>query len=355
MDLLRSMLTGLRPAVPMTTAIVVVVAALFAAHRLFEKRVTASRQRGFQHQVTILVLTFLGLLLIIVVSPLSDAQKGQLLSLIGILLSAAIALSSTTFLGNVMAGIMLRVTRGFRIGDFVRVGDHFGRVSERGLFHTEIQTEDRDLMTLPNLYLVTHPVKVIRASGTIVSAEVSLGYDLSHKEIESLLCEAGKAAGLEEPFVHIMQLGDFSVTYRVSGLLAEVKQVISARSRLRQMILDRLHAGGVEIVSPSFMNTRAIAEGHRFIPRAARAAAAAEPEVSAEALAFDKAEEAESTEKLRERHEEVIGRLAECEKQLKEARTDEEKERLGKQIEQLKVVRDRIAALVQRKTDELED
>ena len=44
----------------------------------------------------------------------------------------------------------------------------FGRVTERGLFHTEIQTEDRDLVTLPNLYLVTNPVKVVRTFLTVL-------------------------------------------------------------------------------------------------------------------------------------------------------------------------------------------
>ena len=63
----------------------------------------------------------------------------------------------------------LRAVRNFRMGDFIRVAEHFGRVSERGLFHTEIQTENRDLTTLPNLFLVTHPVTTIRTSGTIVS------------------------------------------------------------------------------------------------------------------------------------------------------------------------------------------
>jgi len=37
------------------------------------------------------------------------------------------------------------------------VGDYFGRVTERGLFHVEIQTEDRDLATLPNMFLVSQP------------------------------------------------------------------------------------------------------------------------------------------------------------------------------------------------------
>ena len=131
-----------------------------------------------------------------------------------------------------MAGMMLRAVRSFRPGDFIRVGDYFRRVSEQGLFHVEIQTEDRDLTTMPNLYLVTNPFKVIRSSGTIISAEVSLGYDIPRTKIESLLIEAALAVQLEEPFVLVTELGDFAVTYRISGLFPKVKHILSTRSAL---------------------------------------------------------------------------------------------------------------------------
>lgn len=93
-------------------------------------------------------------------------------------------------------------------------GEHFGRVSKRGLFHTEIQTEDRDLITLPNLYLVSHPVTTVRNSGTIISSTVSLGYDVPRGRIEASLLRAAQNAGLQDPFVRIFELGDFSVSYR---------------------------------------------------------------------------------------------------------------------------------------------
>ena len=178
---------------------------------------------------------------------LSETATGQLLSLIGILLSAAIALSSTTLIGNAMAGLMPRSVKSFHLGDFVRIGDHFGRVTEHGLFHVEIQTEDRDLTTLPNLYMVTNPVKVTLSSGTIVSAEVSLGYDIPNGKVEDCLKDAASNAGLSDPFVLITDLGDFSVSYRISGMLTEVRHLISVQSRLRRMMLDGLHRSAITI------------------------------------------------------------------------------------------------------------
>ncbi len=84
-----------------------------------------------------------------------------------------------------MAGLMLQAVRHIRPGVFLRVGDHFGRVSEQGILHTEIQAEERNLTTLPNLYLVSNPVTVVRSSGTIISASESLAYDIPRKNRRS--------------------------------------------------------------------------------------------------------------------------------------------------------------------------
>ena len=199
---LDAALSFFAPAIPPVAVLAVVLTFLFLTKYLLERRLAGKVGSGFRIQLIMLGLTLAGLLVVIMSLPVSDTLRGQLLSLVGILLSASIALSSTTFLGNAMAGVLLRVVGVFQVGDFVRVGDHFGKVSERGLFHTEIQTEDRDLTTLPNSYLVTNPVKVVRNSGTIISAEVSLGYDVPRDQIETLLLAAAGKAGLEEEIEH---------------------------------------------------------------------------------------------------------------------------------------------------------
>ncbi|MCP4632422.1 MAG: mechanosensitive ion channel, partial [candidate division Zixibacteria bacterium] len=275
-----------------------------------------------------------GILIIIIVLPIDDTLQGQLLSLIGILLTAAIALSSTTFVGNIMAGMMLRAVRNFRLGDFVRVGEYFGRVSERGLFHVEIQNEDRDLTTLPNLYLIANPVKVVRSSGTFISAEISLGYDISHNKVEEILIKAAKSAQLKDPFMLILELGDFSITYRISGLLEEVKHTLSTRSLLREMMLDELHDAGVEIVSPNFMNTRALSENQKFIPTIPKEHSKT-TKSSPEPAVFDKAEEAESAEKLVEKHKLLTDELKQTKDQLKHTQDGEEKDNLKAKIEMI--------------------
>ena len=102
-----------------------------------------------------LALTLGAVILLLSVSPLAESTRNQMLALIGVLLSGVIALSSAPFVTNFMAAVMLRVTQPFKVGDFIRVGDLFGKVSERGLFDTEIQSENRELIALPNATFIT--------------------------------------------------------------------------------------------------------------------------------------------------------------------------------------------------------
>jgi len=234
-----------------------------------------------------------------------------------------------------MAGIMLKTVRNFHSGDFVKVEEHFGRVTERGLFHTEIQTPDRDLVTLPNLYLATTPVRVVRSSGTVVSATVSLGYDLPHTKIEEILLKAASDVGLKEPFVQILDLGDFSVNYRIAGLLEEAKKLLAYRSRLRSAILDALHAGGVEIVSPNFMNVRNHEVQTSFIPDAVRIKKDLPQDAAPVDVVFDKAEVAASKMALAKEQSELEGQLKESRQALKDTKDDREKDLAERQVAQI--------------------
>ncbi len=266
----------------------------------------------FRRQLIQLAAVLVGILFLILFLPLGDTLRGQLLSLYGLIISATIALSSTTLVGNIMAGIMLKTIGNCRPGYYITVGDYFGRISEMDLLHTEIQTEERDLTTLPNMYLVTHPVRVMQTSGTVIYVELSLGYDVSRRRVEKILIDAALEVGLESPYVQIRELGDFSVTYRVSGLLTELNRLLDRRRELRGKTIDALHAEGIEIVSPTFMNTRSYKTDSTFIAEVQKSSADEGGRVSTDALVFDKAEKAESVSRLREKLEEAEERLKAC-------------------------------------------
>ncbi|MHC4116624.1 MAG: mechanosensitive ion channel family protein [Planctomycetota bacterium] len=347
LDTLFSTFRACLPA--LITAAIVVTGLLAANWLLFHRRRDLKEENLFYGRIVMLLLTGLGIVLVLIALPLKETTESGLFTLLGLLLTAVIALSSTTFVANAMAGWMLRAVRSFKPGDFVRVGEHFGRVTGRRIFHTEIQIEDRDLTTLPNLYLISHPITVVRASGTIVSATVSLGYDNPHSVIEPLLTEAAKRAELEEPFVQIMELGDFSVTYRVAGFLSEVKQILTARSNLRAMMLDTLHDAKIEIVSPTFMYQRQTDGNARSVPPKTpsrrKSKVSAEDRIPEE-LIFDKAEQAERLEQLGVMRDKLTAEADEFEGQLKKA-DQAEQSQLERKIDRRRKRSEAIARIIE--------
>lgn len=290
-------LSALGDWVPAEIALAVTLVAVaferFVISRL--RKIDRSESR-FRKQVWTIIILFVGLMTVVTLLPDSTNQD-LALGVFGLVVTGALAISSQSIIANGMSGLMIRYLSSFKPGDFIEVDENLGRVTEIGLFHTEIQTSDRDLTTIPNALMMDRPVKVVRASGTIVSTHVSLGYDISRHMLEELFIKAGVIAGLEDPFVQVVDLGDYSVVYRIAGFLAEPSRLLAARSRLRGAILDTLSEAKVEIMSPMYLAKREVSEDPLLPFSAENQAKKLRP--SAEHRVFDKAELASGIENQR--------------------------------------------------------
>jgi hypothetical protein len=216
----------------------------------------------------------------------------------------------------------------FRNGDLINIMDLQGRVTKKGIYHTEIQLEDSNFVTIPNLFIATHPVKLTRKSNSVISTSVSLGYNEPRIKIEKALKKAAEEAGLKEPYVYITELGDFAVTYKIHGFLEDSAKFFSTHSLLNEMVIDLLHEEQIEIVSPSFMNQRKI-DDTIFIPPKHFTKEPETEETNPEELIFDKAIESEKLEIKKET-------LQEIEKKTETLRTSLKNEKSESKIEKIK-------------------
>lgn len=329
MSFLNNIIEFITPYTPLLITTFSVGVILWGAHRILLKRQwDLGDERKITRQLIMMGLTLASVVALALALPIDASSRNQLIGLIGLVISAIFAFSSGTIFSNIMAGLLLRVTRPFRIGDFIYVHEYFGRVTEKGLFDTEIQAENRELIAIPNIYLVSNPISTVRSSGAIVSVSLSLGYDVHHSQVDSLLIKAAENSGLKEPFVQILELGNYSITYRISGVLTEVKGLLTARSELYRAVLDTLHDHGVEIMSPSFMNQRQLDESQRIIPAPIKEKTASKSP-SAEKIVFDKAEQAEQLEKVKR---ELLDHIHQLEITLAEA-SDLDKKQIKTNVE----------------------
>ncbi|MGM0667906.1 MAG: mechanosensitive ion channel family protein, partial [Bacteroidota bacterium] len=285
---MEKLLNILKSILEPTSVLIIVIILLVFTSWIFNRMKTVKNTAGIIKRSITFLIAFIGTIIFILALPIDPSAKGQIISLLGIIISAAIALSSTTILGNLIAGFMNNSMNRFGNGDLISINDLQGRVIRRSAFHIEIQLEDSNFVTLPNLYVATNPVKLTRKTNTVISSSVSLGYDVPRTKIEEALKEAALATGLNDPYVYITDLGDFSVTYKVHGFLEDTGKFFSTRSLLNAKVMDLLHRNRIEIVSPTFRNSRSV-DDRQFIPEYHAEKKKVEKEVSPEELVFDEA------------------------------------------------------------------
>ncbi|HEY5957272.1 MAG TPA: mechanosensitive ion channel family protein [Polyangiaceae bacterium] len=105
---------------------------------------------------------------IVAISILASRMGVNLSSLLATsaVLTAVIGLSLQDTLGNMVAGITLQLDSSIRTGDWIKVGDVSGRVSEIRWRFTAIETRNWETVIIPNAQLIKGQVTVLgRRSG----------------------------------------------------------------------------------------------------------------------------------------------------------------------------------------------
>lgn len=210
----------------------------------------------------------------------SEAFKGM-----SVLLGLMISLGASSIVGQGASGMILMFSRTIRVGEFVRIADHEGTVTELGMFTTRIRTGLGEELTMPNSLVLSTVTKnysrAVRGPGFIVDTTVTIGYDTPWRQVEAMLEEAARRTNgvlaSPKPQVYQTALSDFYPEYRL------VCQAIPSEPRPRAMVLSNLHANiqdvfneyGVQIMSPHYLGDPAEA---KFVPKSAWFAAPAKPE-----------------------------------------------------------------------------
>jgi small-conductance mechanosensitive channel len=110
-------------------------------------------------------LTFTGLVLAwgVLWLRLSGVDPSQLFTTSAVI-TAVLAFSMQDTLGNVLGGVTLQLDNSLRVGDWVRVDDVSGRVTDVHWRFTSIETRNRELVMVPNSWLMKNRFTVLRGA-----------------------------------------------------------------------------------------------------------------------------------------------------------------------------------------------
>jgi len=189
----------------------------------------------------------------------SPAFKG-----IGVFLGVLFSLGSTSAVANFVAGVILIYTRGYRIGDWVTIGDNTGAVAQMSMLATHIRTIRNEEITIPNSVAlgshVTNFSLQAQEQGVILHTSVTIGYDQPWRTIHKLLIEAALRTPdilhNPQPFVLQAELEDSYAKYEINAYTNHPLRMPFIYSDLRANIQDSFFEAGVEIMSPMIHGLR---------------------------------------------------------------------------------------------------
>jgi small-conductance mechanosensitive channel len=185
----------------------------------------------------------------------SPAFKG-----VSVFVGILFTLGSAGVVGHLMSGLVLVYSRALKKGDFVRVGDVEGVVTEVGPLSTKIVNLKKEEFTLPNTMMVSSVIKnysrMAQDNGLAVSTTVTIGYGAPWRLVHEMLkSAAAKTAGIRttpEPFVIQAALSEFYIEYTLYVHIDEAPKRPFILSALHQNIQDAFNEEGIQIMSPAY-------------------------------------------------------------------------------------------------------
>ena len=209
----------------------------------------------------------------------TEAFKG-----LSVIVGIMVSIGAAGVVGQIASGVMIVYTYALKQGEYVRIQEHEGTVSELGLFVTRLRTGLGEEISLPNTFVLANVTRnysrLQEDGGYVLDISVTIGYDVPWRQVHAMLLEA--ACGIQEilaaPPAYVMQtaLSDFYVAYRLVAHVDADAPAVRARvaSDLHAAIQDAFNRHGVQIMSPHYHgdpdSPKLVPEAKWFPPPAVR-------------------------------------------------------------------------------------
>ncbi|MCE9667024.1 mechanosensitive ion channel family protein [Myxococcus stipitatus] len=167
-------------------------------------------------------------------------------------LSVVIGLALQETLGNLFAGLSLQLDKPFEVGDFIRIGEHTGRVAQVNWRSIRIMTFRRELVTLPNSMVAKEQLKTFSQDREPVGvdAQVRASYDTPPNVMKAALLDVAREIPqvLVEPppIARTLAFDESCVRYMVRFYVNDFSLADAVTEELYTRLWYRLRRDGVE-------------------------------------------------------------------------------------------------------------
>jgi small-conductance mechanosensitive channel/CRP-like cAMP-binding protein len=177
-------------------------------------------------------------------------------------LTAVIGFSLQDTLGNVMGGLALQLDNSIQVGDWIKIGDLSGQVTEIRWRYTSIETRDWETVVVPNSVLLKGQVVVQgRRAGHPLQWRRTVSFHVDFRHAPALVIETvthalcawpiDRVSADPPPLCLLMELKDSVARYVVRYLLLDPRFDDGTDSVVRTRIISALQRVGVPLAIPA--------------------------------------------------------------------------------------------------------
>ena len=263
-DKLQAMLQGLIVLIPNVLIGLVVFLLFYFGARLIRRAVSAVAERAGQPPGIALVFSRIASWVTLGVGILVAATiifptvtAASLFGALGVS-GVAIGFAFKDIFQNLLAGILILITRPFKIGDQIVTGDHEGVVEEIQVRATLLRTYDNRRVVVPNSDLYTNRVIVNTAfDRRRLAVTVGIGYGDDIAEAKQLIIKTVNQLGgiLQDPAPQVLvtSLADFSVLLEVRFWIDPPvrREEVEAQDQVLEALKSVLVEAGIDLPMPT--------------------------------------------------------------------------------------------------------
>src|SRR6478672_7994196 len=230
----------------------------FTNHFLWDFYFEKKRQTPIPHilrEIFALLVFLITLLLVLSFGYHAEAQLKGLLAGSGIV-AIIVGFAGQNLFGGIIAGIQLQISRPFRVGDWLQVGERFAEVMEINWRSTRLRTNDGIYLDIPNNVMVSHEIVNLHYPTEVHAMRIRVGVEYKNPPslVKDALFRAASTAKnvLAQPKtkVFLVDFADHAVIYEIKYYMGNHSRINETNDAVRTNVWYELKRQGITIPFP---------------------------------------------------------------------------------------------------------